>query len=165
MLMAIGGAVARRLVSLWRPISRLASAFIISVKVSPSVRLSRRVAADLGTFLILGFDPAQRHGRHRHRRSNTEGATAALGVRGLALLAGGPAVLGMWLGSLAYAPQWSALALAIGAGAILQVIVEVGLTSMRSDGRGMSALYRLRLLAGLAAGVGFMYGTAMLVKI
>ena len=28
----------------------------------------------------------------------------------LTALAGGPAVIGMWLGSLAYAPQWSALA-------------------------------------------------------
>ena len=36
----------------------------------------------------------------------------------LTLLAGGPAVLGMWAGSLAYAPQWSALALAVGAGAM-----------------------------------------------
>jgi hypothetical protein len=31
----------------------------------------------------------------------------------------------LWFGSLAYAPQWSAFALAIGAGAIAQVIVEV----------------------------------------
>ena len=44
---------------------------------------------------------------------------------GPALLAGAPAIVGMWLGSLAISPQWSALALAAGAGAILQVIVEV----------------------------------------
>lgn len=41
----------------------------------------------------------------------------------LTLLAGGPAVIGLRLGSLACAPQWSALALAVGAGAILEVIV------------------------------------------
>ena len=84
---------------------------------------------------------------------------------GLALLAGGPAVIGMWVGSLAYAPQWSALALAVGAGAILQVIIEVGLYLRRSDGRGSPALLSPPVLAGLAAGAGFMYATAMLVKI
>ncbi|UVC14007.1 hypothetical protein IHQ72_25460 [Mesorhizobium onobrychidis] len=45
----------------------------------------------------------------------------------------------MWLGSLAYAPQWSALALAIGAGAILQVIVEVGAYLMRRSQKGLDA--------------------------
>ena len=47
----------------------------------------------------------------------------------------------MWLGSLAYAPQWSALALAIGAGAILQVIVEVGAYLMRSSSKGTQAIF------------------------
>ncbi|CCV08377.1 Putative metal cation transporter (fragment) [Mesorhizobium metallidurans STM 2683] len=83
----------------------------------------------------------------------------------LTLLAGGPAVVGMWIGSLAYAPHWSALALAIGGGAILQVIVEVGLYLMRADGRGSTAIVSLPVFSGLAAGVGFMYLTAMLVKI
>ena len=82
-------------------------------------------SAGLGTFLVLGFA----------LHNVTEGigiAAPMLRVRpplwtfaALTLLAGGPAVLGMWAGSLAYAPQWSALALAVGAGAILQVIVEV----------------------------------------
>ncbi len=122
-------------------------------------------AAGLGTFLVMGFT----------LHNITEGigiAAPILKVRpplwtfaGLALLAGGPAVVGMWIGSLAYAPQWSALALAVGAGAILQVVVEVGLYLMRSDGRGSSALLSPPVLAGLAAGVGFMYVTAMLVKI
>jgi zinc transporter, ZIP family len=83
----------------------------------------------------------------------------------LALLAGGPAVVGLWIGSLAYAPQWSALALAVGAGAILQVIVEVTAYLMRLDGRGQAALTAPATMAGLAAGVAFMYVTAMLVKV
>ena len=87
-----------------------------------------------------GLHAAQHHRRHRHRRADPQGAAAAAGFAGLALLAGGPAVLGLWIGSLAYAPQWSALALAIGAGAILQVIVEVGAYLMRADGRGAAAL-------------------------
>lgn len=122
-------------------------------------------AAGLGTFLVMGFT----------LHNITEGigiAAPILKVRpplwtfaGLALLAGGPAVIGMWIGSLAYAPQWSALALAVGAGAILQVVIEVGLYLIRSSGRGSSALFSPPVLAGLAVGVGFMYATAMLVKI
>ena len=96
-------------------------------------------AAGLGTFLVMGFT----------LHNITEGigiAAPILKVRpplstfaGLALLAVGPAVIGMWIGSLAYAPQWSALALAIGAGAILQVIVEVGALLMRNRGGGAAA--------------------------
>ncbi|SJM33698.1 putative metal cation transporter [Mesorhizobium delmotii] len=122
-------------------------------------------AAGLGTFLVMGFT----------LHNVTEGigiAAPMLKVRpplwtfaGLALLAGGPAVIGMWIGSLAYAPHWSALALAVGAGAILQVIVEVSLYLMHSERRGPAAIFSPSVLAGLAAGVGFMYATAMLVKI
>ena len=71
----------------------------------------------------------------------------------------------MWLGSLAYAPQWSALALAIGAGAILQVIVEVGAYLMRRNQRGLDAWFTLPVMGGLAAGVAVMYATAALVKV
>jgi zinc transporter ZupT len=122
-------------------------------------------AAGLGTFLVLGF--------MLHNITEGIGISAPMLKKrpplwtfvGLALLAGGPAVIGLWIGSLAYAPQWSALALAIGAGAILQVIVEVTAYLMRSDGRGPAALTAPATMAGLAAGVSFMYVTAMLVKV
>ncbi|TIU43685.1 MAG: metal transporter, partial [Mesorhizobium sp.] len=65
----------------------------------------------------------------------------------------------------AYAPQWSALALAVGAGAILQVIVELVSMQLRQRADGTRALLAPSAMAGLAAGVGFMYLTAMLVKI
>jgi hypothetical protein len=83
----------------------------------------------------------------------------------LTLLAGSPAVIGMWLGSLAASAQWSALALAIGAGAILQVIVEVGAYLMRQSERRSDVFLTPPVLAGLAAGAAFMYATAALVKI
>ncbi|TIN46999.1 MAG: metal transporter [Mesorhizobium sp.] len=122
-------------------------------------------AAGLGTFLVLGF--------MLHNITEGIGISAPMLKKrpplwtfvGLALLAGGPAVIGLWIGSLAYAPQWSALALAVGAGAILQVIVEVTAYLMRSDGRGPAALTAPATMAGLAAGVSFMYVTAMLVKV
>ena len=61
-------------------------------------------------------------------------------------------------------PHWSALALAIGAGAILQVIVEVGAYLMRKAGRPAAWLTPRRSAGSLRA-VGLMYATAMLVKV
>jgi zinc transporter ZupT len=124
-------------------------------------------AAERGTFLVLGFT----------RRNITEGigiAAPILNIRpkivhflGLALLAGGPAVIGIWLGSLAVAPHWTAIALAIGSGAIAQVIVEV--TALLARGQDVRTDYMQILnpaaFGGIAAGIAFMHVTAMLVKI
>ncbi|WP_312366876.1 metal transporter [Ensifer sp.] len=122
-------------------------------------------SAGLGTFLVLGFA----------LHNVTEGIGIAAPILkqrpplwtfvGLTLLAGAPAVLGMWLGSLAASAQWSALALAVGAGAILQVIVEVGAYLMRQSGKPFEVFLTPPVMGGLAAGVGFMYLTAALVKI
>ncbi|MCW3784411.1 hypothetical protein [Defluviimonas salinarum] len=122
-------------------------------------------SAGLGTYLMLGFA----------LHNVTEGigiAALILKVRpplwtfvGLARLAGAPAVAGMWLGSLAVSAQWAALALAIGAGAILQVIVQVGAFLMRSSRVGPEALYLPSVMAGLVGGVVFRSATAALVKI
>ncbi len=95
----------------------------------------------LGTFLVLGFA--------LHDVTKGIGIAAPmLKMRpslwtfpALTLLAGGPAILGMWIGSLAYAPQWSALALAIGAGAILQVVVKVGAHMMRQNKDRQAVLF------------------------
>ena len=122
-------------------------------------------SAGLGTFLVMGFT----------LHNITEGigiAAPLLKIRPtfrqfvlLTLIAGGPAVLGMWIGSLAYAPHWSALALAIGAGAILQVIIEVTLFMLRNDNGRMETLFSKEVIGGLALGITVMYVTAMLVKI
>jgi zinc transporter ZupT len=122
-------------------------------------------SAGLGTFLVLGFA----------LHNVTEGigiAAPMLRARptlwifaALTLLAGGPAVLGMWAGSLAYAPQWSALALAVGAGAILQVMVEVSAYLVRQNPDRQTALISPSVLAGFLGGIAFMYATAALIKI
>lgn len=122
-------------------------------------------SAGLGTFLVLGFAI----------HNVTEGIGIAAPIlktppplqvfAGLALLAGGPAVLGMWAGSLAQAPQWSALALAVGAGAILQVVVEVTAYLVRSNERRGDILLSAPVLAGFIAGLAFMYATAALIRI
>lgn len=122
-------------------------------------------AAGLGTFLVMGFT--------LHNITEGIGIAAPLlklkpslaRFAGLALIAGGPAVLGMWMGSLAYAPHWSALALAVGAGAILQVIIEVSAFLARSSEDPVKALMAPVTLAGAAIGLAVMYGTAMLIKI
>ena len=122
-------------------------------------------SAGLGAFLVMGFT----------LHNITEGigiAAPLLKIRPtfrqfalLTLIAGGPAVLGMWIGSLAYAPHWSALALAIGAGAILQVIIEVTLFMIRNDEDRTDILFSKEVLGGFALGIALMYVTAMLVKI
>jgi zinc transporter, ZIP family len=122
-------------------------------------------SAGLGTFLVLGFA----------LHNVTEGigiAAPMLKARpplwtfpALTLLAGGPAILGLWTGSLAYAPQWTALALAIGAGAILQVIVEVTSYLMRQNPDRQAVLFSPAVVTGFLGGIAFMFVTAAIIKI
>ena len=118
-------------------------------------------AAALATFLVVGFAI--------HNVSEGIGIAVPMVGRkpslaafiGLALLAGLPAVPGVWLGSQAVSPFWIAICFGIGAGAILQVIVEVlALLARRS---GPAALTSGASLAGAAVGLIVMYGTAILV--
>lgn len=78
----------------------------------------------------------------------------------LALLAGAPAILGAWLGGLAYSALWAVLFLSLGAGAIFQVFIEI-LGQMSREGVG--ALLTFRNVLGFLAGLLVMYGTAILI--
>jgi ZIP family zinc transporter len=121
--------------------------------------------AGLGTFLVLGFT--------LHNVTEGIGIVAPLAPErpplmvfgALALLAGAPAILGIWLGSFSYAPQWTALALAVGVGAILQVIIEVGAYLMRSSARSGGNWLSPAMFAGFVLGIGVMYATAIFVKV
>jgi hypothetical protein len=122
-------------------------------------------AAGLGTFLVLGFA--------LHNITEGIGIAAPL-LRGkpsfalfvgLALLAGGPAIVGMWLGSMAIAPQWLAVTLAIGAGAIAQVIVELIAYLYRANHGERTSLLGGSIVSGVMLGFALMFTTAMLVKI
>ncbi len=122
-------------------------------------------AAALGGFLVLGFT--------LHNVTEGIGIVAPL-VRtrprwsvfvGLAALSGLPAIAGIWLGSYAFSPYWAALALALGAGAILQVISDVGGLIIRQARRCGASWATPSAVAGVVLGVGVMYGTALLVPL
>jgi hypothetical protein len=81
---------------------------------------------------------------------------------GLAALAGLPAVLGVWIGGFSYSPLTTALFLAVGVGAIAQVIYEVGRLIMRQRSADAPAV-SWTTLSGLVAGVLVMYLTALLI--
>jgi zinc transporter ZupT len=118
-------------------------------------------AAALATFLVVGFAI--------HNVSEGVGiAVPTIGKNpsflsfvGLAMLAGLPAVPGVWLGSQAVGPFWIALCFGIGAGAVLQVIVEV--LALLARRGGTAALTSGASLAGGALGLVVMYTTALLV--
>jgi ZIP family zinc transporter len=120
--------------------------------------------AALGVFLIAGFT----------LHNVTEGIGIAAPVIGhraslshfvaLAAVAGGPAVIGSWIGAFVFSPLWTAIFLAIGVGAIAQVIVEVGRLIMHGRIlRGEPAL-TWTTLGGITAGAAVMYATALLVS-
>ncbi|MCC6947509.1 MAG: metal transporter [Bradyrhizobiaceae bacterium] len=121
--------------------------------------------AGLGTFLVLGFT--------FHNVTEGIGIVAPLVEKrpalpvfiGLAALAGVPAIPGIWLGSVSFEPQWAALALAIGTGAILQVIVEVGAYLLRHAQRYGETWLSPATLAGFVIGLAVMYFTGFFVKI
>jgi zinc transporter ZupT len=80
---------------------------------------------------------------------------------GLAALAGLPAVPGVLLGASAISPYWTALCFGVGAGAILQVIIEVGgMLIRRAPARGPVTVANL---VGGTLGLMVMYATALLV--
>lgn len=122
-------------------------------------------AVALGSFLVVGFtlhNVTEGIGiagvMSRHRPTLARFA-------GLAAIAGLPAVLGTWFGAFAFAPQWAALFLGLGAGAILQVIVEVGAHLASQARRHSGGWLSGTTLAGFAAGLAVMYLTAMLVGV
>ncbi len=120
--------------------------------------------AALGTFLILGFT--------LHNITEGVGIAAPVvrknpGLKHFALLillAGGPAIFGTWLGSFAFDPVLATIFLAIGVGAILQVVWEVGKLVARDYTRLNQSFINWTTLAGAAAGIAIMYFTAFLVK-
>jgi ZIP family zinc transporter len=115
----------------------------------------------LGAFLVVGFM------LHNVTEGPAVVAPVARGERpnvlhfvGLGFIAGAPVILGGWLGSLAFSPTLGAFFLAVGVGAILQVIWELREMVSR-NGRVGSALNLVTFLVGLVV----MYVTDLFVAL
>jgi len=115
--------------------------------------------AALGAFLIVGFA----------LHNTTEGfAIAAPMARtklmigrlaAMGMIAGVPAIFGAWVGGFVYSPLAAVIFLAIGAGAIFQVIVTIMRWIQNEEGK----LSNSSVLAGIAIGMIIMYITSILV--
>lgn len=121
-------------------------------------------AAALGAFMVVGFT--------LHNITEGLGIVTPL-VRDrprllhfvlLALLAGAPAILGVWIGGFIVNPVLATVFLAIGLGAIVQVIWEVGKLIVVDSRRHNETVLNWGNLAGVFAGVAIMYVTAFLIK-
>ena len=112
------------------------------------------------TFLIIGFA----------LHNTTEGiAIAAPMSRGktmigkliaMGLIAGSPAIFGAWVGGFVYSPFTSVIFLAVGAGAIFQVIVVI-MKWIREEGD--KNLSSAAVASGITAGMVIMYLTSILI--
>ena len=118
-------------------------------------------AVSLGAFLVVGF--------MIHNTTEGLGIVAPVAqdspsFKSLALaglLAGGPTIIGAWLGGVSYSPLLGTLCMAVGAGAILQVLgVLYRVVSLETEG---GAVWSPLNAAGVAAGLVLMYGTGLLV--
>jgi zinc transporter, ZIP family len=120
--------------------------------------------AALGTLLIVGFT----------LHNTTEGLAivsplararqrvSLANLVKLGLIGGVPTIAGAWLGGFVYSPVWSVAFLAIGVGAIAQVVGQI-LRQMTREGSVAAMLASTPVLAGLFAGFAVMYVTGMLV--
>jgi len=116
----------------------------------------------LSSFLILGFT----------LHNTTEGLAIVapmaksrrVPIRKLVmmgLIAGGPTIIGTWIGGFLYSPFASVIFLSIGAGAIFQVVYSIGSWMYHTNGsRGL--LNNHWIIIGFAFGMLIMYLTGLL---
>ncbi|MGI8964027.1 MAG: ZIP family metal transporter [Thermomicrobiales bacterium] len=119
--------------------------------------------AALGVFLIIGFT----------LHNVTEGVGIASPMVKdrpawrhfvlLAMIAGAPAIVGVWIGAFVFSPLWTTVFLAIGIGAIVQVVIDVSRLILRDQQRADEPAITWPTFGGFAAGLAVMYLTALLV--
>ncbi|MDC0159749.1 divalent cation transporter [Candidatus Nitrosopelagicus sp.] len=113
----------------------------------------------LSTFLIIGFAI----------HNTTEGLAIAAPLTnskakiakmiGLGLIAGTPAIFGCWIGGFSFSPFFTLIFLAIGAGAIFQVVISI-FQYMREKS---DLLSNTSLFTGISAGLIVMYLTSVII--
>ncbi|MGH2372096.1 MAG: ZIP family metal transporter [bacterium] len=114
----------------------------------------------LGTFLVLGF--------MLHNTTEGLGIVAPVATDRpslwqlvlLGIIAGAPTIPGAWIGGFVYSPIFATVFLAIGAGAIFQVVYELARLTVRQAG---DELITATNLAGFLAGLLIMYVTGLFV--
>jgi zinc transporter, ZIP family len=118
-------------------------------------------ALALGAFLVIGFalhnttEGLAIVAPIAHERM-TVGRLALLG-----LVAGAPAVLGAWIGAAAFNRSIAAFLFGFGAGAIVQVIVQLAPSLCDEQGRTLHPA----AVGGLLAGIAIMFTTGLLVTL
>jgi ZIP family zinc transporter len=118
-------------------------------------------ALALGAFLVIGFA----------LHNTTEGLAIVAPMAStrpspqrlvaLGLVAGGPAILGAWIGASAFNTSVAAFLFGVGAGAIAQVIVQLTPALRDDHGRALHPA----AVGGLLAGVAVMFATGLLVSV
>jgi hypothetical protein len=118
-------------------------------------------ALALGAFLVVGFA----------LHNTTEGLAIVAPIAHLkpslgrlallGLLAGAPAVLGAWIGAAAFNASLAAFLFGFGAGAIVQVIVQLAPTLRDDEGRTLHPA----AVGGLLGGIALMFATGLLVSV
>jgi zinc transporter ZupT len=115
----------------------------------------------LAAFLVIGFIIHNVTEGFGIAAPLTREQPSLMTFAGLALLAGLPALLGVFLGAQAVNPLWTAICFGIGAGAIAQVVFEISALIVRQN--GAAKLARTPVLGGVITGLTVMYVTALLV--
>ncbi len=118
-------------------------------------------ALALGAFLVVGFA----------LHNTTEGLAIVAPIAHLhptlgrlallGLVAGAPAVLGAWIGAAAFNSSLAAFLFGFGAGAIVQVIVQLAPSLRDGEGRTLHPV----AVTGLLAGMALMFATGLLVSV
>jgi len=78
----------------------------------------------------------------------------------LGVIAGGPAILGAWIGTAAFSPTVTAFLLGIGVGAIIQVVVQLAPLIRNPEGRYLHPWSAI----GLVGGIAILYVTGLLIS-
>jgi ZIP family zinc transporter len=113
----------------------------------------------LGALLVLGFMIHNVTEGVAIVAPVARGKVALRHLAGLGLLAGAPTILGTWTGAFSFSAIWAVLFLAVGAGAVLQVVFTITQSMIRSSA---TPLFSTGNVAGFLSGLGVMYATGFL---
>ena len=119
----------------------------------------------LSTFLIVGFT--------LHNTTEGLAIVAPMAKSGgkvriqklivMGLIAGVPTIVGAWIGGFLYSPIAAIIFLAIGAGAIFQVVLSITSWMSSNNSEPRKAMLSTSVIAGFTMGMAIMYVTSLLI--